>query len=149
MPAQPVMRDGFEPESSGSVTAKSASSGPTRPHNRDKIESVSDKPDLVERRQQVHPAANRALNKAAVNVRFRGPASRGSGAGQPPRHAQAAGRVSTKSRTGRCSISANSREVSLNEWKLEVGGLVENPFTLTGTSSSRFRRSRTSAIFTA
>ena len=40
-------------------------------------------------------------------------------------------------------------EIALDAWKLEVGGLVENPFTLTWDQFRRCRRRRTSAISTA
>lgn len=88
-----------------------------------------DKPDLVERRQK-YIQRQIELHKSAVNVRFNGQRPEGTG---PPNS------------DGRPKLPVGQHEVrnwpvlDLGEqpaiehdrWRLEVGGLVENPFTLT------------------
>jgi len=90
---------------------------------------VADKSDLVERREKFIQRQIE-LHKEAVNVKFRGMAAEGSG---PP------------NRDGRPRLPVGQHEVKnwpvldlgdvptvpLAAWHLEVGGLVENPFTLT------------------
>ena len=88
-----------------------------------------EKPDLVERRLK-YIQRQIALDKGDVNVRFRG---------QPPEGAGPANRHGMpKLPVGQHEVKnwpvldlGEQPQVSLDEWKLEVGGLVENPFTLT------------------
>ena len=88
-----------------------------------------DKPDLVERRLR-YIQRQIALDKSAVNVAFSGSGRRAAGR-RTVTGCRSCRSASTKSRTGRCSISANSRTLRSTTWKLEIGGLVENPVTLT------------------
>ena len=85
-------------------------------------------PDLVERRLK-YIQRQIELDKAAVNVRFRG--QRPQGTGVPNRHSM------PKLPVGQHEVKnwpvldlGESPEIPLNTWKLEVGGLVENPFAL-------------------
>src|ERR1051326_3456730 len=87
------------------------------------------KDDLVERRQK-YIERQIALDKGAVNVQFRGQRPDGSGPanrdGMP------------KLPVGQHEVKnwpvldlGEQPEIDLKTWKLEVGGLVENPLTLT------------------
>src|ERR1700674_5300306 len=87
------------------------------------------KDDLVERRQKYIQRQIR-LDKGAVNVEFAGRTPQGSG---------------PKNRHGEPKLPVGQHEVrnwpvldlggqptvALDKWKLEVGGLAENPFSLT------------------
>src|SRR5438874_5175826 len=88
-----------------------------------------EKPDLVERRQK-YIRRQIELNKGAVNVRFRDLKPRGTG---------------SPNRDGMPQLPVDQHEVKnwpvldlgeqpvvdLKDWKLQVAGLCENPFTLT------------------
>lgn len=90
---------------------------------------MADTPDIVERRRR-YIERQIALNKGDVNVRFRGQAPQGSG---------------TTNRHGMPRLPVGQHEVrnwpvldlgdlpaiDPKTWRLEVGGLVEHPFTLT------------------
>jgi DMSO/TMAO reductase YedYZ molybdopterin-dependent catalytic subunit len=89
---------------------------------------VSDKSDLVERRQR-YIQRQIALDKSAVNVQFAGRKPHGTGAAN--RHGM------PKLPVGQHEVKnwpvldlGEQPDVPLNSWKLEVGGLVENPFAL-------------------
>jgi DMSO/TMAO reductase YedYZ molybdopterin-dependent catalytic subunit len=89
---------------------------------------VSEKSDLVERRQR-YIQRQIALDKSAVDVQFEGRAPQGAGA--PNRHGM------PKLPVGQHVVRnwpvldlGEQPDVSLADWKLEVGGLVENPLTL-------------------
>src|SRR5262245_57280584 len=89
---------------------------------------MGDKPDLVERRQR-YIQRQIELDKGAVNVQFAGLVPEGEG--PPNRHGM------PKLPTGQHAVPnwpvldlGEHPEVSLRDWKLDVGGLVENPFTL-------------------
>jgi len=89
---------------------------------------VADKPDLVERRQK-YIERQIALDKRAVDVKFHGQPPEGSG--PPNRHGM------PKLPVGQHEVKnwpvldlGEQPDVPLASWKLEVGGLVENPFTL-------------------
>jgi len=86
------------------------------------------KDDLVQRRQQYIQRQIR-LDTSAVNVEFAGQAAQGSG--PPNRHGM------PKLPIGQHEVKnwpvldlGEQPDVPLEKWKLEVGGLVENPFTL-------------------
>jgi DMSO/TMAO reductase YedYZ molybdopterin-dependent catalytic subunit len=89
---------------------------------------VADKPDLVERRLK-YIERQIALDKGAVDVKFHG---------QPPEGSGPANRDGMpKLPVGQHEVKnwpvldlGEQPDVSLASWKLEVGGLVENPFTL-------------------
>ena len=88
-----------------------------------------EKPDLVERRLK-YIQRQIELDKGAVNVRFRGTPPEGEGPAN--RHGM------PKLPVGQHEVKnwpvldlGEQPQVSPEEWKLEVGGLVENPFTLT------------------
>ena len=90
---------------------------------------MSDKPDLVERRRR-YLQRQIELDKRAVNVKFADLTPEGEG--PPNRHGM------PRLPTGQHAVPnwpvldlGEHPSVSLPEWKLEVGGLVENPFTLT------------------
>jgi len=89
---------------------------------------VADKSDLVERRQR-YIQRQIALDKSAVDVQFEG--KRPQGAGRANRHGM------PKLPVGQHEVKnwpvldlGEQPKVELENWKLEVGGLVENPFTL-------------------
>ena len=87
------------------------------------------KPDLVERRRQ-YIARQIALHKDAVNVRFRGQKPRGAGAAN--RHGMPKLPVGQHEVTNWPVLDLGEQpDVDTRTWKLEVGGRVENPFTLT------------------
>jgi DMSO/TMAO reductase YedYZ molybdopterin-dependent catalytic subunit len=90
---------------------------------------VADAPDLVKRRLK-YIERQIALDKGAVNVRLRG--QRPEGTGPANRHGL------PKLPVGQHEVKnwpvldlGEMPDVSLDTWKLEVGGLVENPVTLT------------------
>jgi DMSO/TMAO reductase YedYZ molybdopterin-dependent catalytic subunit len=90
---------------------------------------MTEKPDLVERRQR-YIQRQIAIDKSAVNVRFRGQPPEGSG--PKNRHGM------PKLPVGQHEVKnwpvldlGEQPDVSLDTWKLEVDGLVEHPFTLT------------------
>jgi DMSO/TMAO reductase YedYZ molybdopterin-dependent catalytic subunit len=90
---------------------------------------MSDTPDLVQRRLQ-YIQRQIQLDKSAVNVTFHGQRPQGSGA--PNRDGM------PKLPVGQHQVRnwpvldlGEAPEVPLDKWRLEVGGLVENPFTLT------------------
>jgi DMSO/TMAO reductase YedYZ molybdopterin-dependent catalytic subunit len=90
---------------------------------------MAEKLDLVERRQR-YIQRQIAIDKSAVNVRFRGQPPQGSG--PKNRHGM------PKLPIGQHEVKnwpvldlGEQPDVSLATWKLEVGGLVEHPFTLT------------------
>jgi len=89
----------------------------------------TDKPDLVERRQR-YIQRQIELDAGAVNVEFHG--ARPEGTGPHNRHGM------PKLPVGQHSVSnwpvldlGEQPEVALDKWRLEIGGLVENPVTLT------------------
>jgi DMSO/TMAO reductase YedYZ molybdopterin-dependent catalytic subunit len=89
---------------------------------------VSDKPDLVERRQR-YIQRQIALDKSAVNVQFAGKQPQGSG----PRNRHGMPQLPVGQHVVRnwpVLDLGEQPEVSLHDWKLEVGGQIENPFTL-------------------
>jgi DMSO/TMAO reductase YedYZ molybdopterin-dependent catalytic subunit len=84
--------------------------------------------DLVERRQN-YIQRQIALGKGAVDVRFHGQRPQGTGA--PNRHGM------PKLPVGQHQVKnwpvldlGEQPDVALADWKLEIGGLVENPLTL-------------------
>ena len=88
-----------------------------------------DRPDLVEKRVR-YIQRQIALDKSAVNVAFAGQRPQGDGA--PNRHGM------PKLPVGQHEVKnwpvldlGEQPDVSTDTWKLEVGGLVENPMTLT------------------
>jgi DMSO/TMAO reductase YedYZ molybdopterin-dependent catalytic subunit len=88
-----------------------------------------DKADLVERRQK-YIQRQIELHKGAVNVTFRG--RRPEGTGPVNRHAM------PKLPVGQHEVKnwpvldlGEQPNINYDAWRLEVGGLVENPFTLT------------------
>jgi len=89
---------------------------------------VSDKPDLVERRQR-YIQRQIALDKNAVNVEFEG--QRPQGSGPVNRHGMPQLPVGQHVvRNWPVLDLGEQPDVSAREWKLDVGGLVDNPFTL-------------------
>ncbi len=90
---------------------------------------MSEKSDLVERRQKFIQRQVE-LHKEAVNVPLHG--RRPEGSGQPNRHGM------PKLPVGQHEVKnwpvldvGEQPQVSTADWKLEVGGLVDNPLTLT------------------
>jgi DMSO/TMAO reductase YedYZ molybdopterin-dependent catalytic subunit len=89
---------------------------------------MSDTPDLVERRQRFIDR-QRELHKETVNVRFEGRPPAGSG--PLNRHGMPTVPVGQHLvRNWPVLDLGEQPDVSLKEWRLEVGGLAENPFTL-------------------
>jgi DMSO/TMAO reductase YedYZ molybdopterin-dependent catalytic subunit len=89
---------------------------------------VTDKLDLVERRRK-YIQRQIELDRGAVNVRFRGQAPEGDG--PPNRHGM------PKLPVGQHEVKnwpvldlGEQPDIPIEKWTLEVGGLVENPFTL-------------------
>ncbi len=89
---------------------------------------MSETPDLVERRRR-YIARQIALDKSAVDVQFAG--RRPQGSGTTNRHGM------PKLPVGQHQVKnwpvldlGEQPEVSLADWRLEVGGVVEHPFTL-------------------
>jgi DMSO/TMAO reductase YedYZ molybdopterin-dependent catalytic subunit len=90
---------------------------------------MSDKPDLVERRQQ-YIARQIAQHKDAVNVRFGG--QKPDGAGPANRHGMPKLPVGQHAVTNWPVLDLGEQpDVDTRTWKLDIGGLVENPLTLT------------------
>ena len=90
---------------------------------------MSDTPDLVERRQK-YIARQIELHKHAVNVRLRG--QRPEGAGAANRHGMPKLPVGQHAVRNWPVLDLGAQpDVDTRTWKLEVGGLVENPVTLT------------------
>jgi DMSO/TMAO reductase YedYZ molybdopterin-dependent catalytic subunit len=90
---------------------------------------MSDNADLVERRQR-YIQRQIALDKSAVNVQFAG--RRPSGSGPTNRHGMPQLPVGQHEVKNWPVLDLGEPpEVSLDAWKLEVGGDVDNPFTLT------------------
>ena len=86
--------------------------------------------DLVERRLR-YIERQRELGKG-VNVRFEGLKPMGSGA--PNRHGLPSVPIEQRVVENWPVLSLNeSPDISLDAWRLEIGGLVANPFTLTWT----------------
>ena len=92
---------------------------------------MADKPDLVERRQR-YIQRQIALDTSAANVKFAN--RRPEGHGPANRHGM------PKLPVGQHEVKnwpvldlGEQPEVSLDTWKLEVAGEIENPFTLTWT----------------
>jgi len=102
--------------------------------------------ELGHRRQQTS-SARIALNKGDVNVRFRGRAPRDTGQ-EPARHAEAAGGQHEVKNWPVLDLGGQP-QVDLATWSLEVGGLVENPFSLTWAQFLPCLKPTTSAISTA
>jgi DMSO/TMAO reductase YedYZ molybdopterin-dependent catalytic subunit len=90
---------------------------------------VTEKPDLVERRLR-YIQRQIELDKRAVNVKFRGMTPEGEGPAN--RHGMPRLPVGQHEVKNWPVLDLGEQpRVSLEEWTLEVGGLVENPFTLT------------------
>ncbi len=90
---------------------------------------MTDRTDLVERRRK-YIERQIALNRGDVNVRFRGQPPEGDG--PPNRHGM------PRLPVGQHVVAnwpvldlGDVPEVALDTWTLEIGGLVENPVTLT------------------
>jgi len=89
---------------------------------------VSDTPDLVERRQR-YITRQIALDKSAVNVQFTG--QRPQGTGPANRHGMPQLPVGQHVvRNWPVLDLGEQPDVSTDEWKLEIGGLVASPLTL-------------------
>jgi DMSO/TMAO reductase YedYZ molybdopterin-dependent catalytic subunit len=90
---------------------------------------MSDKPDLVDRRQR-YIERQIALDTRAVNVQFAG--KKPEGRGPTNRHGMPQLPVGQHEVKNWPVLDLGEQpEVSLDAWKLDVGGLVESPFTLT------------------
>ncbi len=90
---------------------------------------MADTPDIVERRRR-YIQRQIALNKGDVNVRFRGQAPQGTGATN--RHGMPRLPVGQHEvRNWPVLDLGDLPDIDLQAWRLEVGGLVERPFTLT------------------
>jgi molybdopterin-dependent oxidoreductase-like protein protein len=88
-----------------------------------------DKPDLVERRRKFIDRQI-SLHKDSVNVRFHG--QRPEGSGRVNRHGMPQLPVGQHEVKNWPVLDLGEMpDVDAGTWKLEVGGLVENPFTLT------------------
>src|SRR6476661_9417151 len=90
---------------------------------------MSDKPDLVQRRQR-YIQRQIKLDRGAVNVMFAGAKPEGSG----PRNRDGMPRLPV----GQHEVKnwpvldlGEQPEIALDQWRLELTGLVEKPFTLT------------------
>lgn len=89
---------------------------------------MADKPDLVEKRLR-YIQRQIALDKSAVDVQFAGHQPQGSGITN--RHGMPALPVGQHEVKNWPVLDLGEQpDVSLASWKLEVGGLVEHPFTL-------------------
>src|SRR3982751_4117866 len=104
-----------------------ADQNPSRAPRLDKIDRVN-KDDLVARRQK-YIQRQIELDKQAVNVEFAGRTPQGSG--PVNRHGM------PKLPVGQHQVKnwpvldlGEQPDIDLSQWKLEVGGLVENPMTL-------------------
>ena len=90
---------------------------------------VSDKPDLVEKRLR-YIQRQIALDKGAVDVQFAG--KKPLGTGRANRHGMPVLPVGQHEVKNWPVLDLGEQpDVSLVSWKLEVGGLVANPFSLT------------------
>jgi DMSO/TMAO reductase YedYZ molybdopterin-dependent catalytic subunit len=90
---------------------------------------MTDKPDLVQRRQR-YIQRQIELDRGAVNVMFAGAMPEGSG--PPNRHGMPRLPVGQHEVKNWPVLDLGEQpEVALDKWKLEIGGLVENPVTLT------------------
>ena len=90
---------------------------------------MPDKPDLVERRQK-YIERQIALNQGDVNVRLRGEQPRGSG----PRNRHGMPKLPIGQREVKnwpVLDLGEQPDVDIRTWRLEAGGLVENPLSLT------------------
>ena len=88
-----------------------------------------DKPDLVEKRLR-YIQRQIGLDKSAVNVAFAGQRPRGQGA--PNRHGMPQLPVGQHEVKNWPVLDLGEQpEVATDAWKLEIGGLVDNPMTLT------------------
>ena len=93
------------------------------------------KDDLVERRQK-YIDRQIALDKGAVNVEFAG--RKPAGTGQANRHGMPKLPVGQREvRNWPVMDLGEHPDIAVEAWKLEVGGLVENPLTLTWAQFSR------------
>src|SRR5437879_11472785 len=89
---------------------------------------MRDKPDLVERRQK-YIRRQIDLDRGAVNVKFRG--RRPEGTGPMNRHGMPRLPVGQHEVKNWPVLDLGEQpEIDTRAWTLEVGGLVENPFTL-------------------
>ena len=90
---------------------------------------MTEKPDLVERRLK-YIQRQIELDKGAVNVKFRGTPPEGEGPAN--RHGMPRLPVGQHEVKNWPVLDLGEQpQVSPAEWKLEIGGLAENPFTLT------------------
>jgi DMSO/TMAO reductase YedYZ molybdopterin-dependent catalytic subunit len=90
---------------------------------------MTDKPDLVQRRQR-YIQRQIELHRGAVNVMFAG--ARPEGSGPLNRHGMPRLPVGQHEvRNWPVLDLGEQPEVALDKWKLEIGGLVENPVSLT------------------
>ena len=90
---------------------------------------MADTPDIVERRRR-YIQRQIALNQGDVNVRFRGQPPQGNGAAN--RHGMPRLPVGQHEvRNWPVLDLGDHPDIDLRTWRLEVGGLVEHPFTLT------------------
>jgi len=89
---------------------------------------VTEKLDLVERRRK-YIQRQIALDKGAVNVKFHGQAPEGEG--PPNRHGMPRLPVGQHEVKNWPVLDLGEQpDIPIEKWALEVGGLVENPFTL-------------------
>jgi DMSO/TMAO reductase YedYZ molybdopterin-dependent catalytic subunit len=90
---------------------------------------MSDRPDLVQRRQR-YIQRQIELDRGAVNVVFAG--ARSEGSGPPNRHGMPRLPVGQHEVKNWPVLDLGEQpDVALDKWKLEIAGLVENPVTLT------------------
>jgi DMSO/TMAO reductase YedYZ molybdopterin-dependent catalytic subunit len=90
---------------------------------------MTDKPDLVERRQR-YIQRQIELDRGAVDVMFAG--ARPEGSGPPNRHGMPRLPVGQHEVKNWPVLDLGEQpDVALDKWKLEIAGLVENPVTLT------------------
>src|SRR6187401_1586415 len=90
---------------------------------------MSDPSDLVQRRQK-YIQRQIQLDKGIVNVRFRGQSPQGTGA--PNRHGMPQLPIGQHEVKNWPVLDLGEQpEIETAVWKLEVGGLVEHPVTLT------------------
>jgi DMSO/TMAO reductase YedYZ molybdopterin-dependent catalytic subunit len=89
---------------------------------------MTDKPDLVQRRQR-YIQRQIELDRGAVNVMFAG--TRPEGSGPPNRHGMPRLPVGQHEVKNWPVLDLGEQpDVALDKWKLEIAGLVENPVTL-------------------
>jgi DMSO/TMAO reductase YedYZ molybdopterin-dependent catalytic subunit len=90
---------------------------------------MADAPDLVERRRR-YIQRQIELNRGDVNVKFRGQAPQGSG--ESNRHGMPRLPVGQHQvRNWPVLDLGEQPSIDMSAWRLEVGGLVDNPFSLT------------------